>query len=232
MTPRLIAVGDIHGSSDQFDALMDAVKPTTADTLVFLGDYVDRGPDTRGVLDRLIFLKRKFHVVCLLGNHELLMLRARADAGSKRMWLSVGGLQALASYGSAPGRTGTMDDIPEAHWHFLERDCVDWLETEDFLFVHAGVVPSLTMDEQSEAALFWEFLDPAKPIYHFSGKTVICGHTSQKSGKILDLGSTICLDTYAYGGGHLSALDCLTGRTWQANLLGRVTTGQLRASSS
>ena len=228
MTPRLIAVGDIHGSSSQLDALLDAIQPSAADTLVFLGDYVDRGPDSRGVLDRLIQLKGKFHVIFLLGNHELMMLRARDSDAAKRLWLNVGGLQALASYGNAPGRSGRMADIPEAHWHFLETDCVDWLETDDFLFVHAGVESGLMMDKQTESALFWEFLDPAKPMHHFSGKTVICGHSSQKSGQILDLGSTICLDTYAYGGGHLSALDCLTGATWQADLLGRVTLGQLR----
>jgi len=232
MTPRLIAVGDIHGSSDQLDALIAAIAPTPSDTLVFLGDYVDRGPDTRGVLDRLTALKRTLHVVCLLGNHELMMLRARTNAEAKRMWLNVGGMQALASYAAVPGRSGKFDDIPEAHWHFLERDCVDWLESDDFLFVHAGVNPELPMDEQTESALFWEFLDPAKPPYHFSGKTVVCGHTSQKSGRILDLGSTICLDTYAYGGGNLTALNCLTGETWQANILGRVTVGQLRPRSA
>lgn len=222
---RLIAVGDIHGTSFQLDALLAAVAPTRRDHVVFLGDHIDRGPDTRGVLDRLIALNRSHDVTFLKGNHEIMMLRARDDSASRKMWLGVGGSQALASYGPSPGRSGKLDDIPEAHWDFVENVCVDWLESDDHVFVHAGLDPGVPMVEQSESALFWEFL--SGPIHLPSGKTVICGHTSQQSGEILDLGVTVCIDTHAYGDGNLTALDVLTGDYWQADILGRVTAGRL-----
>ncbi len=217
---RTFAIGDIHGASTNLDALLAAVKPTPDDLLVFLGDYVDRGPDSRGVLDRLIALKKSHRLVCLRGNHELMMLRSRKDRSERKMWLGVGGMQALASYGKSPGMMGTIDDVPEEHWFFLEKQCVDWLETDTNIFVHAGLNPELPLSEQSESMLFWEFL--TGPIRHDSGKTIVCGHTSQKSGKILDLGTTICLDTYAYGGGSLTCLDVESLQYWQADILGRV----------
>src|SRR4051812_9915865 len=113
---RALAIGDVHGVSAALDALLTAVAPTPADRLVFLGDYVDRGPDTRGVLDRLIRLRTAFpNAVFLRGNHELMMTRARGDRSEARMWLSVGGTQALASYGKGAG----LDAVPAGHWEFL-----------------------------------------------------------------------------------------------------------------
>ena len=201
----------------------DAVRPTADDWLVFLGDYVDRGPDSRGALDRLIRLKATQPTVCLRGNHEVMMTQARTDAAMRKMWLGVGGLQCLASYGAPGGKGYRLDDIPREHWDFLENDCVDWLETETHIFVHAGVRPGLPMAEQDAAAVFWDFLQG--PIEHESGKTVVVGHTSQKSGEILDYGCTVCLDTHAYAGGFLTCLDVNAGHYWQADALGRVREG-------
>ena len=218
---RTLAIGDIHGASVALDALLAAVKPTPADALVFLGDYVDRGPDTRGVLDRLLRIRANLPgAVFLRGNHELMMTRARRDRGELRMWLSVGGAQALASYGKAPGLTGRLDDVPAEHWEFIEQHCRDWHETDTHIFVHANLDPEYPPADQSELMLFWEFL--TGPIRHESGKTVICGHTSQKSGKVLDYGDTICIDTFAYGGGYLTCLDVGSLRYWQADVVGRV----------
>lgn len=217
---RTLAFGDIHGASIQLDALLAAVRPRPDDRLVFLGDYVDRGPDSRGVLDRLIEVRNVHpNAVFLRGNHELMMTRARKDRGEMRMWLSVGGAQALASYGQAPGRNGKLSDVPDEHWDFLEG-CRDYFETHSHLFVHANLDPELPPDEQGELMLFWEFL--TGPIRHVSGKTVICGHTSQKSGRVLDLGDTICIDTFAYGGGFLTCLDVGARHFWQADATGRL----------
>jgi serine/threonine protein phosphatase 1 len=223
---RTLAVGDIHGCSTLLDDLLAAVRPTADDLLVFLGDYVDRGPDGRGVIDRLLALRRTHRVVCLRGNHELMMLRARHDRSEARMWLSVGGTQTLGSYGRSPGRTGTLADVPAEHWEFMERTCVDYYETDTHVFAHAGVDPSLPLGEQDEMWLFWEFLDRTRPpARHVSGKTVVCGHSSQRSGEILDLGTTVCIDTFAYGGGWLTCLEPMTGLYWQVNLMGKVRTG-------
>ena len=220
MSLRTLAFGDIHGATTNFDALMAAVRPTPDDWLIFLGDYVDRGPDSRGVIDRLVALKSTHRAVFLRGNHELMMLHARTDAGARRMWLGVGGVQCLGSYAAVPGHAGKLDDVPRRHWEFIEKDCVDWLETETHIFAHAGVDPALPMREQKEEAILWDFL--RGPIHHVSGKTVIVGHTSQKSGDILDHGVTVCIDTHAYGGGFLTCLDVNTGHYWQADALGRV----------
>ena len=220
---RTLAFGDIHGATANLDALLAAVAPTADDWLIFLGDYVDRGPDSNGVIDRLIALKASHRCVFLRGNHELMMLQARGDAGMRKMWLSVGGVQCLASYAPTPGKSGRFEDVPPSHWQFLEKDCVDWLETETHLFAHAGVDPALPMREQTETAVFWEFL--RGPIAHVSGKTLIVGHTSQKSGEVLDYGCTVCIDTHAYAGGFLTCLDVNAGHYWQADALGRVREG-------
>ncbi len=127
----------------------------------------------------------------------------------------MGGAATLDSYG--PGRI--IDLIPDDHIAFLE-DCRDSHETHTHIFVHANYDPNLPMDEQSAPVLRWESLRDVTPGPHVSGKTVITGHSSQKSGEILDLGYLKCIDTYCYGGGWLTAMEVDTGRTWQANRRG------------
>ena len=223
---RALAIGDIHGCLGQLDALLAWVDPTRADDLILLGDYVDRGPDTRGVLNRLIELKRVRPVVCLRGNHEIMMLEARHGGRSERkMWLGVGGGQALGSYGPAAGVSGALADIPDGHWEFLEHDLVPYHETDRFIFVHAGAYPELPMDEQPDSMLYWEFF-PAT-LRHESGKTVVCGHSSQRAGVPKVIPGAVCIDTCAYSGGWLTCLDAPSGRYWQVDALGRRREGQV-----
>jgi serine/threonine protein phosphatase 1 len=160
---RTLAIGDIHGASSALDALLAVVRPTPADTLVFLGDYVDRGPDSRGVLDRLLALRDQCRVVCLRGNHELMMLRARTGRDDRRMWLSVGGAECLLSYGTTPGVPGTLADVPAEHWAFLEGECVDWYETMSHIFVHANLSPDLSPAEEFEDRLSSAGTRPSGP---------------------------------------------------------------------
>lgn len=223
---RVLAIGDVHGCSSHLDALLDWVQPTPDDKLVTLGDYVDRGPDSRGVLDRLIALKKELNLICLRGNHEIMMLDAhRGGRGEKKMWLSVGGVEALASYGIVPGRPATLDDIPTRHWAFLENDLVDYHESDLFIFVHATVLCGFDMNDQMDGSLFWDYLPPA--MRHHSGKTVICGHTSQKSGEPKVIPGAVCIDTYAHGGGWLTCLDAISGRYWQTDAQGRKREGRV-----
>ena len=223
---RVLAIGDIHGCLGPLDDLLAWVAPAADDVLVTLGDYVDRGPDTRGVLDRLIGLKKSRPVICLRGNHEIMMLEAwRGGRSEKKMWLGVGGVQALGSYGGAPGKTGTFEDVPPEHWHFLQHELVDYHESERFIFVHAGVGYSVPMAEQADNVLFWEFL--GDEMRHESKKTVICGHTSQKSGVPKVVPGAVCIDTYAHGGGWLTCLDAISGRYWQVDMLGRTRDGRV-----
>lgn len=218
---RVLAIGDVHGCSHLLDDLLAWVAPAPGDTVVTLGDYVDRGPDSRGVLDRLITMKREGRrLVCLRGNHEVMMLAARGgDRGATADWLGCGGLQTLGSYGAAPGRTGTLADVPAAHWDFLDYNLVDYFETDAHIFVHAGVLCGFDLSDQPDYALYWDFLGDA--MRHHSGKTVVCGHTSQKSGLPKVVPGAVCVDTFAFGGGWLTCLDAPTGRYWQVNLLGK-----------
>ncbi|MDY3555396.1 metallophosphoesterase family protein [Gemmata sp. JC717] len=223
---RVLAIGDVHGCLGHLDDLLAWVAPAATDELIFLGDYVDRGPDTRGVLNRLIELKQKRPVVCLRGNHEVMMLEARFGSRSDRkQWLSVGGVQALGSYGPALGVSGTFDDVPGGHWEFLEYELVPYHETDRFIFVHAGVDHDAALDDQPDNMLYWEFLPEA--MRHRSGKQVICGHSSQRSGLPKVIPGAVCIDTHAYGGGWLTCLDALSGRYWQVDVIGRKREGRV-----
>jgi serine/threonine protein phosphatase 1 len=218
---RFLAIGDIHGCLGALDELLAWVKPAPDDLVITLGDYVDRGPDTRGVLDRLIALKQDgMKLVCLRGNHEIMMLEAwKGGRDDKKQWLLVGGAQALGSYGTTPGKSGTFEHIPREHWDFINNDLLGYYETDAYIFVHAGVHRDLDMDEQPDYMLYWEFL--TDEMKHKSGKTVVCGHSSQKSGVPKVVPGAVCIDTFAHGGGWLTCLDAATGRYWQTDMLGR-----------
>lgn len=221
---RHLAIGDIHGCFDSLRTLVDFVGVNADDTLVTLGDYVNRGPNTNAVIDWLISQHATGRLVALRGNHEIMMLNARDNAGSFETWLAVGGRQTLASYAPFDGDAGKITDIPDHHWHFLEHRLVASYEIETHFFVHANAYPSLPLEDQPDVMLYWEpFHFPAR---HQSGKTMICGHSSQKSGLPLNHGHAVCIDTWACGGGWLTCLEVQSGTIWQANEAGE--TRQMR----
>jgi serine/threonine protein phosphatase 1 len=222
---RLLAIGDIHGCSRAFDALLDYVGPNSSDQIVTLGDYIDRGPDSRGVLDRLIRLHAQFSVVSLRGNHELMLFAARRDSESREFWLAVGGREALDSYAKRRGR-GRIEDVPEEHWQFLRHVCVDWFEIGNYFFVHANVDPDLPLERQPSSMLHWEFFNIFSPP-HSSGKFMVCGHSEQRNGWQLLLPHAVCIDTFCYGGGWLTCIDLYTGTVWQSNQKGQTREGRL-----
>ncbi|MFB8791415.1 MAG: metallophosphoesterase family protein [Potamolinea sp.] len=214
---RILAIGDIHGCSIAFDTLINAIKPQPEDKIVTLGDYVDRGPDSKGVIQRLIALHNKGQLTALRGNHEVMMLQARQHNIKKSQWLSKGGDATLASY-SKSSKAGKLAKVPDKHWNFLEKVCVDWYETDQHFFVHANAYSHIPLAAQPDYMLFWEkFKNPAP---HFSGKIMVCGHTSQKSGLPLNIGHAICIDTRVYDKGWLTCLDVTSGRVWQASQTG------------
>lgn len=216
---KIFALGDIHGGLTAFERVLELANPQPDDLIVTLGDYIDRGPDSRGVIELLISLAQNGNLVSLRGNHELMMLAARGNMGVARDWLHYGGIETIESY-----RAETLADIPANHWQFLEEFCRDYFETEDFVFVHAGLDPNLPMEKQSESLLFWKkFAAPR----HVSGKTTICGHTAQKSGLPFVTQHAICLDTWVYGEGWLSCLELGSGRLFQANQKGEARIGFL-----
>ncbi len=224
---RTLAIGDIHGCLTALTTLLDYVAPAPEDLIVAVGDYVDRGPDSRGVLDHHIALYATGRLVVLRGNHEQMMCAAREDEESLRMWLACGGRETLASYGATViGRPG-LDRVPAAHWHFLEKTCVDWFETAAHFFVHANAFPDVPLEEQPRvhAPVGGRFY---QPVHHMSGKVMICGHTRQLDGVPRNLGSTVCIDTGAHDRqGWLTCLDVATGLFWQANQQGQRRSGIL-----
>jgi serine/threonine protein phosphatase 1 len=207
---RLIAIGDIHGCSAALRAVLVAIEPKADDTIVLLGDYIDRGPDSRQVLDEVLALGERCRLVPLLGNHEEMMLAARHSPYQRDYWLHYGGTQTLKSYGDQ----ATLADVPAEHWSFIER-CHLLHETERHFFVHASYDPNSPLDAQPTDLLIWMSLRDQIPAAHVSGKMAIVGHTPQKSGDVLDLGYLKCLDTGCVYGGYLTGMDLESGELWQ-----------------
>ncbi|HEY5312810.1 MAG TPA: metallophosphoesterase family protein [Pirellulales bacterium] len=221
---RLLAIGDIHGCLVALDTLLAAIGPTADDWLVTLGDYVDRGPDSCGVMERLVELASSGRLIAVRGNHEEMMLDARREPMLYAQWLQYGGQNTLDSY-AEHGYDGTLAGVPAAHWNFLENQCVDWFEAPKHFFVHANIDPKRELTNQPISVLRWQKFGDPPP--HRSGKTMICGHTYQENGWPRNLGHAVCIDTFVYGDGWLTGLDVATGQFWQANQQGQSRTGSL-----
>ena len=211
MNPRTIAIGDIHGHLQSLDGLIAAIAPTENDTLIFLGDYIDRGPDSKGVIERILELQGHCKVVSLLGNHEEMLLDALSNERSLHCWLENGGDAALDSYGS--GRD--ISCIPATHRDFLNQ-LVMYYETETHFFVHANYAPNWPLAQHDSRTALWLPLTEI-PAPHYSGRIAVVGHTPQPAGKILDAGHLICIDTGCGFGGCLTALEVSTEKTWQCS---------------
>ncbi|MDB5340674.1 MAG: serine/threonine protein phosphatase [Planctomycetaceae bacterium] len=219
---RLIAIGDIHGCSTALRTLLEAIGPRLQDTIVTLGDYVDWGPDSRGVIELLMDLSKQCHLVSLRGNHEEMLLEALelealgSDA-MMRSWLALCGEETLSSY---PYEGGDKV-IPKEHVEFL-RNCQDYYETAAHIFVHANYDPQLPLDQTPRTTLGWKFIDDDELQMHVSGKTVVVGHTPQVSGLVLNRGFLVGIDTDCSRGGWLTALNVNNQVVTQANQEGRI----------
>jgi serine/threonine protein phosphatase 1 len=220
---RLLAIGDIHGCFRALSTLWKTVQPSAQDTIVFLGDYVDRGLESHEVLDWLVHEAASPNRIFLRGNHEVMMLSAAENPFQAESWKECGGLETLISYGARTGYDWPSK-IPEAHWNFI-RATVPYYETAKHIFVHACLDPKLDLDEQLEDWFYWETFDQLRP--HKSGKKVVCGHTTISSGEITDIGYGVCLETGAAYGGWLSCLDVYSGEFWQSNQQGQTRAGKL-----
>jgi serine/threonine protein phosphatase 1 len=218
----LYAVGDIHGRLDLLEALLQLIaqgarasESARQKTLVFVGDYVDRGPDSRGVVERLIRDPLQgFDTHFLKGNHEAILLDFLEEPWRLDHWLMNGGDATMRSYGvdverlarlDAPAeiwRNAFADALPDAHLRFLRRLKLS-VSFGDYLFVHAGVRPGVPLGAQSEADLVWiraPFLDSDEPF----GKIVVHGHTPTR--EPVTRPNRIGIDTGAVFTGRLTAL--------------------------
>ncbi len=211
MNSRTLAIGDVHGCLAALDTLLGFVELRPDDELIFLGDYIDRGPDSRGVIERVIELCAHQKLVALRGNHEAWLLRAQFEPSWFGSWQGVGGEETLASYDAF-----SVDDLPDAHLEFLNNTRL-FHQNESHIFVHAAI-SARAPHENREEQLLWGKFNQIKP--HPSGKRVICGHSAQRGGSPNDAGHAVCIETFCYGGGWLSALDVVSNRVWQANQAG------------
>ncbi|UTW58700.1 serine/threonine protein phosphatase [Kordiimonas sp. SCSIO 12603] len=214
------AVGDIHGRADLLEKLLkkifadiEAQAINSKVSLVFLGDYIDRGFHSKEVIDILVRLQREMeNVVCLAGNHEDMLLQFLDDPLSADIWLQVGGVAALASYGvylpDAPETNDLVnasnqlgDVMPRGHVEFL-RDLKEHYRIGDYYFVHAGVRPGVVLDAQlreDKLSIRQEFTE-ARCQY---GVKIVHGHSVVRSAE--NLPNRIAIDTGAFATGMLTA---------------------------
>jgi len=209
---RVIAIGDIHGCGKALATLVEGLDLTRDDVIVMLGDAVDRGPDTRGVVDQLIALGDRCNLVTIMGNHEQMMLEALDGDIPIQEWLMHGGAATLDSYGRGAG----VNAVDAAHVEFI-RTWGDVYQTPSHFFAHGNYIASRPLETQPWIDLRWQSLHWHTPTPHVSGKTAVLGHTSNKQGNIINLGHIVCVDTYCCGGFWLTAFDTTSGKFWQAN---------------
>lgn len=220
---RLVyAVGDIHGHVRQLDMLLGHIaddaavsRPAERPLLIFIGDYVDRGPDSRGVVDRILALEAdgRFEVACLMGNHEDALMRFLVDPGYAPSWIGDWGQATLRAYGVEPpllpsdatceaAQARFREAFPAEHRAFLGRLQVA-VTVGDYLFVHAGVRPGVALEAQAERDLIWiryEFLESDTDF----GKVVVHGHTPADAPELK--ANRINIDTGVYFSGVLTAI--------------------------
>jgi serine/threonine protein phosphatase 1 len=209
---RVYAVGDVHGCLDRLLAMHEliagdlAARPADSAVLVHLGDYVDRGPDSAGVIARLAAGSplTKAPAINLMGNHEYMMLAAlvSGETSAIELWLANGGADSLSSWGvprsARPKEWSSY--LPKAHLVFL-RDLAVYHELGGYLFVHAGIRPGIPLDRQSRHDLLWirePFLSSEQPF----GPVIVHGHTPRQEPVIRP--NRIGIDTGAVMGGALT----------------------------
>jgi serine/threonine protein phosphatase 1 len=213
---RIYAVGDIHGRADLLTETIVRIdedirrRPIQYVVEIYLGDYIDRGPDSKNVIDQLAVRMVQYHAVCLRGNHEALMEEFLRDAGAFAHWRQLGALQTLASYGVHPRGDETPVDLrrrfltvfPRLHELFLRRLHYAYC-CGDFLFVHAGIRPGIPIERQDINDLLWirhEFLDSNED----HGRFIVHGHTPVPHPDIRN--NRIGIDTGAWKSGILTCV--------------------------
>lgn len=210
---RKIAISDIHGCAKTFRSLLeDIVQFQLVDELYILGDYVDRGPDVKGVIDYIWELQAKGHkVFCLKGNHESMMMNARNGGEAEAFWRKYGGRETLKSFG-----TYQLDQVPVPYWEFMEQ--LEYLmEVDEFILVHAGLnFKHPDPLEQSEDMIWLRYWQDQINLEWLDKRIIVHGHTP-RAAETLDISQIdhegyLCIDcgcvfTHARDLGKLCAFD-------------------------
>ena len=213
---KLFAIGDVHGCIDNLDEMMSVIKiDQDRDTLVFIGDYIDRGPNSRAVVNSVIEIRKKIrNVVCLLGNHEQMLLEYHLNKINEEKFFMNGGNVTAFSYGLTRTPSGVRINIPDSHIKFFHSLQLSY-EQDNFIFVHAGLRPGIPLPQQNIKDMLCirdEFID--KP--HQFGKTVVFGHTPFKQPLIDQY--KIGIDTGAAYGGKLTCVELMEMKIYQTCL--------------
>ena len=221
MSGRCLAVGDIHGSDAALKLMLEKLDLQAEDTLVLLGDVVDKGPHTPQATERLMELREHCRLIYLRGNHEQFLLQAlqRWAAGSPH-WEGIFHRETFLAYGG-------VQNIPQQHVDFWQSS-IDYWETDNHIFVHASLHPGLPLERQDPIDLRCYAIRGHEPP-HVSGKRVICGHQIQANGLPKVFPGWVCLDTGGFHGGYLSCLNVETDWLWQTSQTGDFREGELLA---
>jgi len=212
---RLFAIGDIHGCVDELAVMLAAIAPAAGDTVVFVGDYIDRGPASREVIDLLLeFQQGPGEAVFLKGNHEDMLLSFLGLPGRYgESFLFNGGAPTLESYAIGEGDLPVAREmIPPGHLEFFSKLRHSYLRPP-FLFVHAGVKPGLPLADQDDEDLLWirhDFIFHP----HELDATVVFGHTPMRT-VMVDLPWKLGIDTGLVYGGKLSCVEFNEGALYQ-----------------
>ena len=201
---KTYVIGDVHGCYQTLKALLDKISPDPqTDVVVFLGDYVNRGPDSKKVISELLRLQRQFrHFMALMGNHEFMLLNYLAGR-DQEFFLMMGGRQTLESYGiDDSSRSSLLSRLSQDHLRFL-NDLPAYWEDEDYIYVHGGLQPGVHLTQQTTEWLLWAREKFIKSDYDF-GKRIVFGHTPFNTPRIEP--NKIGIDTGAVYGGRLTCL--------------------------
>ena len=214
---RIYAIGDVHGCHRELEILLDLIAEDTRKTkracrLIYLGDYVDRGPASKAVVDRILATALQFQTIFLRGNHDQILLDFLDDPAIYRTWRDIGGRETLLSYGVVPSefdneqtfcetRNAFREALPQPHLEFF-RSLHFSAKIGDYFFVHAGVRPGRSLEEQRTEDMLW-IRDPFLNSSSDFGAMIVHGHTPSE--RPMCHANRMGLDTGAYATGCLTA---------------------------
>lgn len=199
---RYLVVSDIHGAIEKFDnVLKDASYDPEEDQLIMLGDYIDRGPHSKDVVDKVQQLVEEDGAIAIKGNHDDLFIRSQYDKSTRRIWEMNGAGSTRESY------NGDLEKM-QRHREWLENHLQLYYETENFIFVHAGLHPKVPLERQQEETMLWTRHTEEIGL----GKTVVHGHTPVQDVSYYE--DQVDIDTGAVYGGKLTILELPSHRVY------------------
>lgn len=199
---RLIGISDIHGEYEKLCSVLNKIDPKKEDTIIFMGDYIDRGSKSKEVVDKIISMQEICSCVYLIGSHEYALLHAQSDEYYNYLFWNYGGVETAKSYGS-------FENILKTHGQFFKSLKYYYL-TDKYLFIHAGLKPGISLENQREEDMVYirkEFYSQK----HSLPQKIIFGHTEFKTPQVQE--DKICIDTGCgkYKDSPLTAIICENG---------------------